>query len=241
VLQLYRISPLGMVGSFATGILQGAVFGMGAVYANKAGLSISAVSVFMFVLIAGAAVLQWPIGKLSDRIDRRWMITGLAIFGATASLVAIVATRAWPRALMGLAAPIGAGPMLLYSLFIAYTNDHLRPEQMVAASSSLILIFGVGAILGPTGAGWLMGMMGPTGFLWLLGIAQSGIAAFAAYRMCVRPSGSIEAQSPYSANPARTAALSPALAEQVTEAWETPDAAVHGDEIAARTEPTDRD
>ncbi|MDZ7749487.1 MAG: MFS transporter [Halofilum sp. (in: g-proteobacteria)] len=148
---LYRISPLGMVGSFGSGILQGAVFGMGAVYARGAGLTLQQVSIFMFVLIAGAAVLQWPVGKLSDRIDRRKVIAGLALFGTAASLVAIVATWMGPRLLVALAVFIGAGPMLLYSLFIAYTNDYLRAEQMVAASSTMILGLRPGRDPGPVG------------------------------------------------------------------------------------------
>lgn len=210
---LYRISPLGIFGSFSTGILQGAVFGMGAVYGRTAGLSIGQISVFMFVLIAGPALAQWPIGKLSDRMDRRKVITGLAAFGVLASIAAIVVTGVWPRLLVYLAAAIGIGPMLLYSLFIAYTNDHLRTEQMVAASSTLILVFGFGATLGPSTAGLLMDAFGPSGFLFLLGGAQAGIVAFALHRMRITRTGPVEAQSPWSMNPARTAALSPALAE----------------------------
>jgi len=217
VIALYRISPLGLVGSFGSGILQGAVFGMGAVYARSAGLSVAQVSIFMFVLVAGAALFQWPIGKLSDRMDRRKVIAGLSGFGAIVSVAAVIATYGGPELLIALSLLIGAGPMLLYSLFIAYTNDHLRPEQMVAASSTLILIFGSGAILGPSSAGALMDVVGPTGFLWVLALGQAGITGFALYRMTRTETGPVEEQSPYSANPARTAALSPALAEWVLE------------------------
>ncbi len=232
---LYRISPLGIFGAFSTGILQGAVFGMGAVYGRTAGLSVGQISVFMFVLIAGPALLQWPIGKLSDRMDRRRVIAGLAAFGALASLVAILVTGTWPRLLVFLAAAIGVGPMLLYSLCIAYTNDRLRAEQMVAASSTLILIFGFGATLGPSAAGLLMDAFGPTGFLVLLAGAQAGIVAFGLHRMRISRTRPVEAQSPWSMNPARTAALSPALAEVAAEA--TDEEVVAGD----ATEPTARD
>jgi len=146
-------------------------------------------------------------------MDRRKVITGLAAFGVLASIAAIVVTGLWPRLLVYLAAAIGIGPMLLYSLFIAYTNDHLRTEQMVAASSTLILVFGFGATLGPSTAGLLMDAFGPSGFLFLLGGAQAGIVAFALHRMRITRTGPVEAQSPWSMNPARTAALSPALAE----------------------------
>ena len=83
----------------------------------------------MFLLVAGAALLQWPVGRLSDRIDRRKLIAGLALFGAAGShrrRRAAVMARAL---LIGFAPLMGAGPLLLYSLFIAYTNDHLRASR----------------------------------------------------------------------------------------------------------------
>lgn len=239
-LALYGISPLGVFGSFSTGILQGAVFGMGAVYGRTAGLSVGQISVLMFILIAGPAVAQWPIGKLSDRMDRRRVITGLAAFGAIASLIAIMVTGTWPQLLVYLAAAIGVGPMLLYSLFIAYTNDHLRAEQMVAASSTLILVFGVGATLGPSTAGLLMDAFGPAGFLVLLAGVQAGIVGFALHRMRITRTGPLEAQSPWLTNPARTAALSPALAEMATEAADETTTSTEGDE-AGDAAPSDHD
>lgn len=215
--RLYRVSPLGLVGAFGAGILQGTVFGMGAVYASSAGLSVAEVSWFMFVLVAGAAVLQWPVGKLSDRMDRRRVIVALSLFAAVVSVAAVFLTGRGPAWLLPLAVFIGAGPMLLYSLFIAHTNDHLRPEQLVAASSALILVFGSGAILGPSVSGALMDLVGPAGFLWLLAVVQGFIAGFALYRMTRSPPASVSGPSPYTLNPAGTPALSPALAEQALE------------------------
>lgn len=220
--ELYQVSPLGLIGASTAGLLQGAVFGMGAVYARSVGLSVAKVSVFMFILVVAAALFQWPVGKLSDRVDRRKVITGIALFGALVSVLAVAATRDGPDYLLLLAVFIGSGPMLLYSLFIAYTNDHLRPEQMVAASSSLILVFGSGAILGPLVTGGLMEYIGPSGFLYLLAVAQAWIGAFALYRMSRREATPVEAQSAYVAASARTASLSPALAAQVTEGTEQP-------------------
>ena len=217
-LALYRITPLGVAGSFATGILQGSAIGMGAVFGRTAGLSVAATSVFMFVMIAGPALLQWPVGKASDRVDRRKIIVWLAALGAVACVASVYAGGAWPSSLAGLAVLIGAGPMLLYSLFIAYTNDHLRPQQMVAASSTLTLVFGAGAVLGPSTAGLAMDLVGAPGFLWLLGGAQAGIAVFGLHRMRITDTRPADQQSPYTANPARTAALSPALAEVAAEA-----------------------
>jgi MFS family permease len=192
VAELYRVSPLGLVGSFAAGALQGAVFGMGAVYAREAGLTIAETSYFMFLLIAGAALLQWPVGRLSDRIDRRKLIAGLALFGAVAPVAASVAAGYGSGLLIAFAPLIGAGPLLLYSLFNAYTNDHLRREQRVAASSVLTLVYGFGATLGPPAVGILMDVAGPPGFLWILAFGHAAIFGFALYRMTRRESPTVE-------------------------------------------------
>jgi MFS family permease len=205
VAELYRVSPLGVVGSFAAGALQGAVFGMGAVYARRAGLTVAETSYFMFLLVAGAALLQWPVGRLSDRIDRRKLIAGLALFGALAPIGAGVAAGYGSGVLIGFAPLIGAGPLLLYALFNAYTNDHLRDEQRVAASSVLTLIYGFGAVLGPAAVGLLMDEIGPPGFLWILAVGHAAIFGFALYRMTRR-------QSP----PARVAPLAPEPAARHT-------------------------
>jgi MFS family permease len=211
--ELYRVSPLGLVGTFLSSIIQGTVFAMGAVYARQAGLSIAETSYFMFFLIIGGAVLQWPFGKLSDRIDRRKAIAGLALFGAAATLATGIAEQISPSLLIVFAPLLGAGPLLLYSLLIAYTNDHLRPEQMVAASSALILTFGLGAMLGPPAVGILMDAVGRSGFLWVLTSFQLGLFGFTLYRMTRRASMPVEAQSSYKGAPA----LSPPSGEWARE------------------------
>jgi MFS family permease len=200
--ELYRVSPLGLIGTLGGGFLQGSLFGMGAVYARQAGLSITETSYFMFLLIIGAAVLQWPFGKLSDRIDRRKAIAGLAIFGALATVVTVLAKQFGPSWLIACAPFLGAGPLLLYSLVIAYTNDHLRPQQMVAASSALTLLFGLGAMVGPPAAGMLMDVTGAGGFPVVLVAVQLAIFVFTIYRMNRRASMPVEAQAPYQAAPA---------------------------------------
>lgn len=211
--ELYRVSPLGLVGTIGGGFLQGSLFSMGAVYARQAGLSIAETSYFMFLLIIGAALLQWPFGKLSDRIDRRKAIAGLAIFGAVATVVTVLAKQIGPGWLIACAPLIGAGPLLLYSLVIAYTNDHLRPQQMVAASSALTLTFGLGAMVGPPAVGLLMDVAGAGGFPAVLVMAQLGLFAFTVYRMNRRASMPVEEQSNYQPAPA----LSPPSGEWARE------------------------
>ena len=203
---LYRASPLGLIGSSMAGLLQGAVFGMGAVYAQEVGMSLGQISMFMFVLIGGVALFQWPVGMLSDRIDRRQVITGLALVGAVVALLAIPASNSIGH-LMMLAPLMGTGPMILYSLFVAHTNDYLRPGQMVAASSALVLVFGVGASFGPSLTGVLMDLLGPSGWLWVLALGQLGISAFTLYRMTRREALPVAEQSSYVPDAALTVGL----------------------------------
>jgi len=222
LIEMYRVSPLGVVGSFIGGALQGAMFSMGAVYARGIGLSIADTSIFMFLVIAGAAVFQWPVGKLSDVMDRRQVVTGLALAGALIPLAAYVAISVDISLALWVAGMLGVAPFLLYSLFIAYTNDHLRPEQMVAASSMLTMIYGAGAVIGPPIVGVLMDLSGPPGFLWVIAFGHAGLFAFALYRMTRRESPRLEEQSPYYPSSAtRTASLAPAYAEWVQEKAES--------------------
>jgi MFS family permease len=215
IVKLYSISPLGVVGTFGAGLLQGAIFSMGAVFAHNAGLSTFQTSLFMFSMIAGAALMQWPIGKLSDRIDRRKVITGLALFGAIMPIIGGFMFELGTDMLIISAALIGIGPLLLYSLFIAYTNDYLRPEQFVAAGSGIILIFGTGAVIGPPVTGMVMDAFGSQSFLWFLAAGQALIFAFALYRMTQRESIPVEEQTLFPGAPVRTASLAPAIAEWV--------------------------
>lgn len=213
--ELYKISPLGFVGTFGAGLLQGAIFSMGAVFTHNVGLSTFQTSIFMFSLIAGAALMQWPIGKLSDHIDRRKVITGLALFGAVAPMIGALMLHRGLETLIIAAPLIGIGPLLLYSLFIAYTNDYLRPEQFVAAGSGLVLVFGTGAVIGPPATGLIMDGFGSQSYLWFLAAGHALIFAFAVYRMTQRESVSVEDQTSFPGAPVRTASLAPAIAEWV--------------------------
>ncbi|MBX2805141.1 MAG: MFS transporter [Hyphomicrobiales bacterium] len=213
--ELYKVSPLGFIGSFGSGLLQGAIFSMGAVYTYNVGLTNFETSLFMFSLIVGAALLQWPIGKLSDRIDRRKVIAGLALFGSIVPIISGTAFSLGPSMVIVSAALIGLGPLLLYSLFIAYTNDYLRPEQFVAAGSGLILVFGSGAVLGPPITGMVMDIFGSQAFLWFLAAGHLLIFAFCVYRMTQRESIPVEEQTIYAGATVRTASLAPAVADWV--------------------------
>ncbi len=230
---LYRISPLGLVGTFATGIANGAVFTMGAVYARSAGLSVAEVSLFMVAVIAGGALFQWPVGKLSDHMDRRGVIAGTAF---AAALLGTAASRMAGISDVGLllaVALFGGMTLSLYSLCVAYTNDHTSSDQLVAASSGLVLANGIGAIMGPSIAGVAMDVMGPGGFFAWLFVVHAGIGAFGLWRMTRRPSPTAAEQGPYVAMPSRSSPFVTSAVEEVYAEYEAEQAAESGSERAA--------
>ncbi|PZQ52111.1 MAG: MFS transporter [Rhodovulum sulfidophilum] len=194
--QLFAISPLGCVGTFALGGVFAAIFGMASVFGTAKGLSVGEISAFVAAIYFGGLVCQVPIGWASDRMDRRILITGLTAFGAALTLVATLAPpNAWTLLLVGFF--IGGVANPLYALLIAYTNDFLEPGDMAAASGGLLFINGFGAISGPFVIGWLMTAMGPGGFFLYLAALFGLVAVYAAYRMTRRAPPAAQAGSSY--------------------------------------------
>ena len=145
---LFSSSPLGTVGIFLLGTVYATQSGMGAVFGTQIGMPVAQISLFVAMLFAGALVFQYPIGWLSDRVDRRKLIFGAACLGAGACILGWVTSGGlWP--LMAAAFLAGGMTTPLYALFLAYTNDSLSPEDMPAASGGLVFTFGLGAIAGP--------------------------------------------------------------------------------------------
>ncbi|MBO6826282.1 MAG: MFS transporter, partial [Sneathiella sp.] len=182
--QLYKISPLGVVGIMLVGVLQGAFFAMGAVYGGLQGLSVFQISMFMSLSVVGGALLQMPIGRLSDIFDRRQVLMFCALITGLLAVVTLYVAEHYSVFYFLIAATFYGGfCMPLYSLCIAHTNDHMEPSQMVAASSGLILVNGIGAIIGPIVVSSLMGWFGGIAFyLFMAGVAAI-IVVFALYRM----------------------------------------------------------
>lgn len=184
-LELWRISPLGCMGMLLTGGVFAAMFGMSAVWGSKSGLSVREISMFVGAMYVGGLILQYPIGWISDRGDRRRLIL---ILSAVAGVVMVLAGLFdLPFVVMlGVAMVLGGITNPLYSLLIAYTNDFLKKEEMAAASSGLLFLNGLGAIFGPLITGWIMGVIGPHGFFLFIAANFIGLAGYAAWRMTRR-------------------------------------------------------
>jgi MFS family permease len=195
--RLYETSPLGLVGSFANGVVIGGFWGMAPVFGVQIGLSTEGIALFMTTTILGGVLLQWPIGWLSDRFDRRSVITADCFLIALAALgVAFAAgPGGWLTPL--LAAPFGGLGFPLYALCNAHTNDHLQSEERVEAGSGLLLVYGIGASLGPLSAAQAMEWLGPRGLYLFAALVSTVVGLFALWRMTRRPPLPSEAQGPY--------------------------------------------
>jgi MFS family permease len=194
--ELYSVSPLGCVGMFLMGSVFAAQFGMAAVYATEAGLSIGQIPIFTAAFYVGALLFQYPVGWLSDRADRRMLIALSALIAGLASLMGMFFGGSF-YVLVTAAFLIGGLSNPLYSLLIAYTNDFLEHEDMAAASAGLLFVNGVGAIAGPVIIGYAMQVMGPPGYFILLAVVLLALTGYAVYRMTQRPAPATEATSAY--------------------------------------------
>ncbi|RAL20115.1 MFS transporter [Lujinxingia litoralis] len=180
--ELFKISPLGVLTCGGAGLSAGALLGMGAVFAEEVGLSVGEVSIYMAVLIAGAALLEFPIGRLSDRFERRVLIVVTSVLTVLTALGGWAAMGASSAVVLTMAFLLGGFSLPVYALGVAHTNDVLRPGQRVAASSALVMVFGLGASLGPVGVALVMGAMGPGGFYVGVAGVHVAIGVFGLYR-----------------------------------------------------------
>ena len=193
--ELYKTSPLGMVGSIFYGTVQSALFSLLAVYASSMNFTIFEISVVTFLLAVSGAVAQFPIGKLSDKFDRRLVIVYSTFGAAFFALCAIFASRQ-----MYLPGELATSKLWFYvslilfsfcslpmfAIIFAHTNDFITKEKFVAAGASLQFAFGLGAISGPFLCSVFMDLVGSNGYFIFLIIFHSLIGIFAIHRMKVR-------------------------------------------------------
>lgn len=184
---LYANSPLGLLAGIACGIVMGAFWAMAPVFAAELGYDTGGVARFMAATIAGGIVLQYPIGRLSDRIDRRFVIAGSCLAAALAAAALGRFAAVDVGLALALAALFGGLVYPLYSLAVAHTNDFVGQRHFVAAGSALLLVYGCGAAAGPVMAGAIMGQTAPASLFYLVAAVLLAVAVFAAYRTSIRP------------------------------------------------------
>ncbi len=183
---LFASSPLGAVGAVSTGLMLGAFYGLAAVQVRRLGLDLAQTASFMMIVILGGVALQWPLGRLSDRYDRRQVI--VLSFAATVCVslaIALIGSAGLWLLIFG--ALFGGLSFALYPLCVAHCNDRLLAAQRVAASGRLVLLYSVGAALGPIGGALFMTGWGNGGLFLFIALCAAGTAAFGLWRQKATP------------------------------------------------------
>ncbi|HSF11261.1 MAG TPA: MFS transporter [Nitrospirales bacterium] len=185
--KLYRISPVGMVGSLSIGITNGAFWALAPIYAQSRGLAPLQIGLFMSAAVLGGALTQWPLGRWSDWIDRRRIIAGSCLTAALAAGALAMADQSHELIILILALVFGAGALPLYALCLAHANDFAPPESFIQVSRDLLMVFGFGAIVGPYLGAWFMTIGGPLGLFLFTGSIHLALTAYTLIRIWQRP------------------------------------------------------
>ncbi len=209
--RVYNVSPLAVIGMGFNGMSSAVIFGMGAVYANKLHFSLNEVAVFMSSIMVGALILQYPIGKLSDIFDRRTVILVVQILATLTALFGFIAQSISYPMLLVAGVIYGGVHTPLYSLYIAHANDYLTPKQIIATSSMLVMINGVGAVLGAPIVGYCMKVFGPSAFFPTMAVMHFIMTVIVIIRMQIRDAMPNEAQAPFVAMPQRATGIATSL------------------------------
>lgn len=185
--ELWQTAPLAIVSCAIGGAGFGVVIGMAAIYAKDAGFSTLLTSFFLMAPIIGAIVSLFPIGHVSDHIERRVVIAGCgALCTAAAVVAALGGSSASPATLIVLVFVVGAASVPLYPLGVAHLADYIDDEKLTAATAKLVLVFGAGAAVGPVVASALMDYWTFDAFFWFLAVVHGAVCVYALYRIAVR-------------------------------------------------------
>lgn len=194
--RLYKTAPFGMVGALVAGLMNGAFYALGPVYVRNLGLDVSQIALFMAVTILGGLLAQYPIGMLSDRIDRRTVMASLTILSSLVSLGLLAVGGDYMPLLYGTALAFGGLLFTSYPVAVAHTHDHFDATQVVTVSAALIVVYGLGAAIGPLGASAVMFALGKQGlfiFIAVVGLLF-GLVTYLRREDEVIP---VEAQEPF--------------------------------------------
>ncbi len=176
LIELFAISPIGVIGALASGMLSGPLLGLGYVFGAGVGFSETGAATFMGATILGGAVFQWPVGHFSDRHDRRWVLQLVAIACAVVAAVGYILARGYENALIALGVVFGGLAFTVYGISVAHVNDLVNRDKVLQVTGGLLLLNGVGATIGPTLAGGLMDLLGPEALMLYFSAVLSALA-----------------------------------------------------------------
>ncbi len=196
-LRIYAISPVGFAGSLGVGFANGAWWSLAPLFAERSGFDVNGIALFMSATVLGGAIGQWPLGRLSDRMDRRKVLVGASLVAAATGVAMYLLSSQAGNGLPALGAVWGMTAFPLYAIAVAHTNDHAKPDEFVEVSSGLLLVYAAGAVIGPVLASALMSQFGNTGLYATTAAIHLILAGFAMWRMSRRAPTPVEQHLPF--------------------------------------------
>ena len=220
--RIFRIAPVGAAGCLTVGLANGAFWTLAPVYAQALGFTTRELALFMSVFIAGGAIVQWPLGRLSDGMDRRWIIAATCTAAAGCGLVLGTAGQALvgvPSLFYFIVFVFGAAALPLYSLSVAHANDRLPRADFVEAAAGLLMINAATSIPGPILAAFAMAAVGPNALFLFTALAHAAMGFYAFTRIRLREPAPAETRDVFTPSPQGSPAalpLDPRGPEQAT-------------------------
>lgn len=184
--RLYRTSPVGVAGCLVVGLTNGSFWSLGPLFVQSGGGDETQVALFMSAAVLGGALGQWPLGTLSDRVDRRRVIQAAGMGAGTAGLAVTLFAPGATTGLLVVAMSYGVFAFPLYAIAVAHTNDFVEPARYVEAASGLLLVYATGAVAGPLIASTLMDGWGPASLFGFTAAIHVSLVAYVAARMPLR-------------------------------------------------------
>ena len=187
IVALFGVAPSAVVAAFGVGLMNGPVIALAPVYGVAVGLSPAVAALLLFAIQGGSLVFQWPLGWLSDRIDRRIVIAGLACGTSTVSALIVWGSSFEDPWGVGIGFALWGGLALcIYAVCVAHASDLVEANRIVPTISTLLACWAVGMMTGPMLAAWLMEHMGARGLFVYSGLVSLGVAAFVVLRIAAR-------------------------------------------------------
>lgn len=184
--KLFGNSPVAFVTVALVGVINGAFGTLAAVWGTRIGLSTASIALMMGITVMSGALTQMPVGRLSDKTDRRYIIAGAAVLAGLSGLAIVVLNPTSPTLALTLTGFYGALTYPIYGLAVAQANDYADPTEFVAVSGGLLLLYGFGTIVGPLAGSVAMTVLGPEALFMVTGSAHALIAGYALYRTSKR-------------------------------------------------------
>ena len=186
-IDIFRLSPVGMSGAFCVGAISSALYGLAPVFALGIGMTTTTTAYFMALLIFSGVLLQWPIGRLSDRVGRRKLMAVICLISGLLSLLIVASANYELWVFLATSAAFGAFSFTIYPVALAYINDSTPSEKLLHSAAGMLTAFSIGAIISPTVASLAMEYFGYKALFVYMAVVLIIFAVIVLWRMRIKP------------------------------------------------------